>query len=221
MARICAIHQPNFFPWLGYFDKLKTADVFVFLDAVDYPKSGSGMGSWSNRVRVDIQGEARWVGCNLQRFSGALPIKDVRMSESGAWREKLIKTLQINYRRAPNFKMAMDILEPLILAPTDNLADFNIAAILTLTEHLGIEVTTVRQSELRVAGKATQLLVNLTKELGCDTYLCGGGADGYQDDDLFASFGLKLRYQRFCPQPYGDPSAFIPGLSVIDYLMKR
>lgn len=221
MDRICAIHQPNFFPWLGYFDKLRTADIFVFLDAVDYPKSGSGMGSWSNRVRVDIQGEARWIGCNLQRFSGALPIKDVRMSETGAWREKLLKTLQMNYRRAPNFKSAMDILEPLIMAPTDNLADFNIAAILTLSEHLEIDVKAVRQSALSATGKATQLLINLTKEVGCDTYLCGGGADGYQDDELFASSGLTLRYQNFRPEPYGNADTFIAGLSVIDYLMKR
>ena len=36
MRKIVAIHQPNFFPWLGFFDKIRRADVFVFLDDVSY-----------------------------------------------------------------------------------------------------------------------------------------------------------------------------------------
>ena len=45
---LVAIHQPNFFPWLGYFDKIRRADIFIFLDAVAYPRAGSsGMGRGS------------------------------------------------------------------------------------------------------------------------------------------------------------------------------
>lgn len=221
MSGICAIHQPNFFPWLGYFDKIKIADVFIFLDEVDYPKSGSGMGSWTNRVRLNIQGEAKWVGCSLRRFSGALPIKCVEISDASDWREKLLKTLHMNYARKPNFTPVMDTLYPLVTAPTNNLADFNIGAIKSLMLHLDLETKMVRQSELAVSGKGTQLLVNLTKEVGCDTYLCGGGAAGYQDDTLFAQHNLKLRYQSYQPTPYCEVADFIPGLSVIDYLMRR
>jgi hypothetical protein len=70
---LVTIHQPNFFPWLGYFDKIRQSDIFIFLDAVDYPRAGSGgMGSGVNRVRVAIQGEARWVTCPLRRFAMGL-----------------------------------------------------------------------------------------------------------------------------------------------------
>ena len=42
--RVVAIHQPNFLPWLGWFDKLARADVMVLLDDVQFPKKG-GAGS--------------------------------------------------------------------------------------------------------------------------------------------------------------------------------
>ncbi len=52
---IVAIHQPNFFPWLGYFDKIARCDHFVLLDHVQFQKTG---GVWSNRVRMMV-GAAR------------------------------------------------------------------------------------------------------------------------------------------------------------------
>jgi hypothetical protein len=63
-------------------------------------------------------------------------------------------------------------------------------------------------------------LINITRRVDCDTYLCGGGADGYQEDDLFEAAELNLEYQSFSPQSYGDRTSFLPGLSIIDYLMK-
>ncbi len=91
---ICAIHQPNFFPWLGYFDKINRADVFVFLDDVAYPKSGSGMGSWCNRVKLSIQNQSKWVSCPVKRETGQQIIKNVVMAEGKIWREKFLKSLK-------------------------------------------------------------------------------------------------------------------------------
>jgi hypothetical protein len=34
MERVVAIHQPNFLPWAGFFDKMDRCDVFVLLDRV-------------------------------------------------------------------------------------------------------------------------------------------------------------------------------------------
>ncbi|WP_417512977.1 WbqC family protein [Minwuia sp.] len=221
MTHIVAIHQPNFFPWLGYFDKIRRADTFVFLDAVDYPRSGSkGMGSWTNRVRIDVQGQPHWINCPLQRLGANHPINAYQIDDRQPWRKKLLKTLRASYGRSPNFDDAFALLEPLIADGPAGLADFNIAAIKTLAGHLGCQATFVRQSEMAVEGKATALLIALVKSAGGDAYLAGGGADGYQEDGLFAEKGVDLVYQNFSPAPYGPAESYLPGLSVIDYLMR-
>ena len=220
MTGLVAIHQPNFFPWLGYFDKIRRADAFVFLDAVDYPRSGSGgMGSWTNRVRLNIQGEARWITCPIKRIDLGTPICRVAIDDDQPWRVKLLRTLEANYRKAPRYAETMALIEPLIRAPQRNLAAFNICAIQSIAAALGMETRFLLQSDLPGQGKATELLASLVRAVGGNAYLAGGGAGGYQEDNVFAAWELELIYQGFTPSPYGDQARFIAGLSVIDYLM--
>ncbi len=220
MSTIVAIHQPNFFPWLGYFDKIRRADVFVFLDDVSYPRSGSGgMGSWCNRVKIAISGEARWTTCPLRRMALGSPIRLAEIDDSQPWRIKLVRKLEANYRRAPAYRTAVELLVPLIMDSSQSLAEFNITAIKAIAAQLRIGAHFVRQSDLVASGQSTELLVSIVKAVGGNAYLAGGGASGYQDDALFATHGLTLIPQSFVPSTYGNPAAFIPGLSVIDYLM--
>ncbi len=217
---LCAIHQPNFFPWLGYFDKIRRADVFVFLDDVQYPRSGSsGMGSWTNRVRIAINGEARWVRCPVRRAPLETPIRSILIDDDQPWRMKLCRTLETCYRRAPGYAAVRDWLSDLMRAPTGELAAFNMGAIENISQRLGLSCRFVRQSSIACTGAGTELLAELTRAVGCNAYLAGGGASGYQDDTVFARAGITLVQQNFTPTPYGDPARFIPGLSVIDYLM--
>jgi hypothetical protein len=177
------------------------------------------MGSWCNRVRVAVQGEAHWVTCPLRRMPLGEPIRAAEIDDAQPWRAKLLRTLTANYSKAPQFSKCMALLEPLILEPESNLATFNIRAIEAIDAHLGLSTRFVRQSTLAYSGRATDLLVSLVKAVGGSTYLCGDGASGYQRDELFAENGLGLVKQNFAPQTYGEPTRFIPGLSVIDYLM--
>lgn len=222
MMTVCAIHQPNFFPWLGYFDKIDRADIFVFLDQVDYPKSGSSMSSWCNRVKLSIGGKAAWVSCPVVREHGRQPIDRVRIDDKRPWREDLRKILMTNYRRAPNFTDTFQVVESLLAYRTDRLADFNVHVVKTLALYLGYRAEWIRQSELPpIPETATDRLAAICRQVGADTYLCGGGSSGYQEDEVFARAGIRLVYQNFIPTAYGDVGRFIPGLSVIDYLMHR
>jgi hypothetical protein len=221
VSGLVAIHQPNFFPWLGYFDKIRRADIFIFLDDVDYPRAGSGgMGSWVNRVRVDIQGEARWINAPVQRMPLGFKIRAATIDDSQNWRRRLLRTLEASYRKAPGYAASIGMIELLIANNETNLATFNMGAIITIAEHLGLSTRFVRQSDVAHEGRATDRLVSLVRAVGGDAYLMGGGAAGYQDDAAFAAHGLGLVRQEFRPHPYGVEAGFIPGLSVLDLLLR-
>lgn len=220
MTKTVAIHQPNFFPWLGYFDKIARSDVFIFLDHVQFPKTG---GVWCNRVRLRCGGEARWVTGPIRRaFHGVLAINEVEWADELPWRSKLLKTLAANYSRAPFFKETMAWLEPQILSPQSNLARYNVAVIKAIAGQVGLRHEhCVPSSSLGGEGQASDLLIDLIRKVDGSCYMCGGGASGYQDDRAFAQAGVPLVYQGFQHPVYPQAGAadFVPGLSILDALM--
>ncbi len=214
-----AIHQPNFLPWLGYFDKIARADAFVLLDSVQFPKKG---GTWINRVRILVNGKATWLTVPVDRsYHGTRTIREMRVNDAdGRWRETALKTLRSAYGRAPFFAAVQAELEPLLADPTDDLGAYNERAIRRLCELLGVDTPLIRASELDGRGAATDLLVSLVRAAGGDAYLAGGGAEGYQEDEKFAAAGIALLEQEFAPPTYDQGGGeHVAGLSVVDALM--
>lgn len=218
--KVVAIHQPNFFPWLGYFDKMARSDVFVFLDHVQLPKTG---GVWCNRVKMLISSEARWVTAPIKRsFHGVAAINDIEWADDKLWRGKLLKTLSTNYGRAPFFDEAMDLLVQLVKWPESNLSNFNIHAIKTIAELVGVRHEhAVVSSQLQVQGAASDMLIDITQKVSGTAYMCGGGASGYQDDEVFEKSDVTLVYQEFTHPEYPQfgHKGFVAGLSIVDALM--
>lgn len=219
MAKLVAIHQPNFFPWLGYFDKIARADVFIVLDHVQYPKT---KGTWGNRVQLLIGGQARFATMPVRRdYHGVRSSAEMRTSSDTPWREDLLKTLRANYGRAEHFARTFPIIEPLVLNPSDNLADYNLHAIRTLCVHLRLDVgKLVLSSPFGLTTQATDLLIDLVRAVGGDAYLSGNGATGYQDPEKYAQAGIDLIFQPFRHPvyPQGRVATFTPGLSCLDAL---
>ena len=112
--RVVAIHQPNCFPWLGYFDKLARADTFVLLDGVQFARRHGGGGNWVNRVRVLVAGVASWITAPVKRANIPLQsIVELEIADEMPWRTQLLRTLKVQYARAPHFAEAMDLIAPL------------------------------------------------------------------------------------------------------------
>lgn len=217
--RLVAIHQPNFLPWLGYFDKIRRSDVFVVMDNAQFSKTG---GTWTNRVQMMVGGDPGWLTVPIVRsYHGYRAINEMEINDRTPWRDKMLRTIEQNYRRALYFGEVFPAVRELVELPTTDLAEYNRTAIATLCRALQFMTPLVLGSTLNAQGRATDLLVSMVTAAGGNAYLAGGGASGYQEDERFQEAGITLVYQRFEHPRYAQFNSreFRPGLSIVDALM--
>jgi hypothetical protein len=209
-----AAHQPQYLPWLGYFDKMDRADVFVLLDVVQYKKN-----EWQNRNRIRTADGWQWLTVPVrQRFPTA--IRDVRIDESSAWRRKHAEALRTHYGRAPHRAAVLPALEALLREPFAGLADLNARAVGLLAGLLGVRTPVLAASTLGpLPDGADDRLIGLCRRLGCSTYLAGAGGAAYMDLGAYRRAGIEVAFQAFrhpvYPQTY---PGFEPNLSAVDLL---
>ena len=211
--KIIAIHQPNFFPWLGFFDKIIRSDVFILLDHVQYPKKG---GTWTNRVKLCVAGEAKWITAPIIRhYHGVKAINQMSFQPGKGWREKILKTIICNYKKAPFYSETIELIESLILNKENNISIYNQNAIFAISEKLGIDKNKFcLSSKVHSSGSSNELLISLIKGMKGTSYLCGGGADKYQENWKFQKNNIEVIFQNFQHPQYRKNSP--NGLSVLD-----
>lgn len=208
-----SIHQPSYMPWLGYFDKIAKSDIHIFLDDVKYSKN-----NLFNRNKIKTpQGEA-WLTVPV-KYKSDLLICQTQIDNNSNWRKNHLKTIKLNYAKAPYSKEYSDFLEKFYSKNWQYLSDLTISMNKAMADLLGIKVKFLKSSDLKVAGAKNEKLINLCKKVKADTYLSGLGAKSYLDEELFLKNNIKVNYQQFnnpiYKQLWGE---FIPNLSIIDIL---
>ena len=84
------IHQPDFIPYLGFFNKARLCDVLVIGDHVQYSDKG-----YTNRVKIKSSNGANWLTVsNTHRFGQAINEIKIAKERDEFWYEKHLKTLQ-------------------------------------------------------------------------------------------------------------------------------
>jgi len=218
---LVAIHQPNFLPWLGYFDRMVHADLFVLLDHVQFERR-----NYQNRTLIRLEDEARWLTVPVVQLSQKERIVEKQVDYSqgeGArgWGPKSFQTLRFAYRKAPFFELYAPKVREIFETPWEKLVDLNIATLEFVREALEIRTPMVRSSELSVEGQRSELLLDICRRLGARAFLGGmGGSRGYLDHEAFIAAGMGVEWQQFhSPQyPQCGAGAFIGGLSALDLL---
>ena len=215
MTVVC-IHQPDFAPWLGFFDRLKRCDKFIVLDNVQFLRRG-----WNHRDRIRTADGERWLTVPvLKRGRREQPINRVEIDESTDWRRQHLEILRHAYGRAACFQPHFSAISEIYGRRHGRLIDLNRDLIDTLARRFDAVADTWLASELSVYGRGTGMLVELVRAVGGSTYLTGQGARAYLDESRFAAAGIEIEWQRFAdpvyPQVHGD--RFVRGLSGLDCL---
>jgi hypothetical protein len=211
---IVAIHQPQFLPWLGYFDKLDRSDVFCLLDTVQYKKN-----EFQNRNRIKTVDGWQWLTVPVTyRFPQR--IREVGVNQTVNWQRKHLQALKSNYSKAPFFETYYANFEELYQQSYDFLVQVNVACIQLLMELLGLERKLLLASSLQVDSEDSTLrLVKICQALGGDAYLSGKDGAKYMDLDTFHSHQIELVFQDFEHPEYSQCyGPFEPNLSVVDLL---
>jgi hypothetical protein len=209
-----AIHQPNYIPWMGYIDKIANVDTFVFLDAVQY----SNLGDHNRNLIKTSTGQSLLTAPVEQHLGDS--INQVKTKDNLNWKKKHLKTIEMNYKRAPYFNEVYPIMEKLINKSYNNIAEMNAAIIIEWSKQFEINTEFIWSSELELNNVREDMVIDICNLLNADCYLSGNGARAYQVAENFKKKGIELRYQTYEPIEYNQLwGEFIKNMSALDYIM--
>lgn len=207
--------QPYLFPYLGYFQLINAVDVFIFYDDVNFINRG-----WINRNRIVINNKANYFTVQLSNASQNKLIKNIEFLDN---RKKILKTIELAYKKAPFFDRVFPIIEECLNYETNKISELAIFSIIKICEYMGMKREFVKSSEkfFQTKGLAKEeRLIEICKLSGADTYINAIGGMQLYSKETFYEHGIKLLFLKSKPFEYKQlTKEFIPNLSIIDVLM--
>ncbi|MCW0234920.1 MAG: WbqC family protein [Ferrovibrio sp.] len=215
---IVSIHQPAYLPWLGYFDKIRRADRFIYLDTVQFQKS-----SFQNRNKIRTADGWTWLTIPVET-KGRLfdtPLRDTLINNRIDWRRKHRAAIEMNYRRAPHFAQVFPRLSGFYDRDWTYLSALCLEMLRTFSTWLSIPTEIVAASEMpAIEGTKSDLVLNLCLAAGATTYLSGSQGRDYLELDKFKAAGIVVEFQDYQHPTYTQTyPGFEPNMGLVDLLM--
>jgi hypothetical protein len=217
--RTVVINQPGYIPWLGFFEQIYRADIFVFLDCAQYVRQ-----EWINRNRLKgTNGQPVWLTVPVENYPLDTAIKDTKiLSSDFTWRKKHLKTISILLGGTAYIYEFLPQLAALYDKKHVNLCSFNIEIIKLISQWLGLSTEFILASELRPSGKRTDMLRDICFKLKATRYYSPAGASVYLEKEkhILEDAGIQVSYQAWVHPMYAQKfGAFLSHMSVLDAIM--
>ena len=143
----------------------------------------------------------------------------MRTRDELGWKEKHLKTLEMNYGKTKYFREFFDDFKKVLTPSYKNIAEMNIEIINLITRKFGFSVEFFKSSEMFVKTLREERVLDICNLLNGKIYISGNGAREYEEESHFAQRGLELKYTDYqsieYTQQWGD---FIPNLSIVDFI---
>jgi WbqC-like protein family len=209
-----AIHQPQYFPYPGFFHKLAMSDVYVIMDDAQYDKR------YTNRNRIITPDGPIWITVPINKKQKFSPNNEVEINNELPWEALHWKQIQLSYNNSKFFPMYRGYFQEIYSRKWEKLFDLNFETLRQVISWLEIKVEIVQESSLGIKKSSTERLVEVCKVVGATEYVAGSGSKNYMDESLFERNNIKVVYQNYEPIVYEQRLSknFEPNLSVIDLL---
>ena len=225
-----AIHQPHYFPWLGYLAKMASVDKFILMDTVQLENK-----SYMCRNRIlNRNGEIIYltIPC-LKKGYREKKNRDIKIDNSSKWQKQQKARIREIYKYSPYFSEVMEKISFIFEKEYEYLIDVTCDSIKVLMEILDINTEIIFQSDLDTEDQITEKtftkeekrcndVLLLCKSVGADGYLTGTGASvNFIDEDRFVANNIKLFFQKYEFPKYEQrfSKEFIPNISTLDLLL--
>lgn len=216
LRRCVVISQPMFFPWVGFLEQMRLADVYVHYDDVQFSK-----GSFTNRVQIKTAQGSQWLSVPLKELSLGTLIRDTLMDDRKDWRKTHRTTLAQAYAKAPHRTEMLALVDEVYAGPAKTICELSVASLMAVHRYFGFLKPTefCFSSAMNLPGSGSQRVLAVVQACGGKTYLTGHGARRYLDHELFELAGVQVEYidyqKRHYPQLHGE---FTPFVSVLDLI---
>ena len=213
-----AIMQPYFLPYLGYWQLINAVDKFVILDDVNFIKKG-----YISRNVIQCNGEQIQIKLSIKKVSQNKFIKDHYINwDETIWINKMMKSLEMSYSKAPYFNDVMYFLTPGLNSKIENLSEYLFLLIKRVTEYLNISTEIVDSSaKFKTEGlKGQDRIISICNQLRNDIYINPIGGMELYSNKIFEDNGIDLFFLKMKQVSYKQNDLnFVPNLSIIDIMM--
>lgn len=208
--------QPYFLPYIGYFQLIAAADLFIVYDNIKYTKKG-----WINRNRMLLNGADSYFTLPLKSAPDSLDVVERELAPDFN-RGRMLNQFAGAYAKAPHYRETMELLEQIIRYPENNLFRFLDHSIRAVCERLGIRTRIQVSSEIEIDHrlKGQDKVMALCLRMGATEYLNPIGGVTLYSRDHFERNGVALNFIKSRPFEYNQFGGLhVPWLSIVDVLM--
>lgn len=213
------IMQPYFFPYLGYWQLMNAVDRYVVYDDVNFIKGGR-----INRNTILMNGKAQNINLILSGSSPNKHINEVEVNTSPLVQNKLLRTIEMSYKKAPFFTQVFPLVEQVVSQQETNVAKYLYHSFRIVGDYLGMQTELLLSSELEkdCSLKAHNKVIAICKLLSATEYYNSiSGIPLYEPHrEEFEKAGIQLNFPKMRDVVYRQfKNEFVPNLSIIDVMM--
>ena len=216
---IVSIHQPNYIPWIGFFNKILSSDIYVVFDDVQFPRGKD----YANRNQIKTNNGKMWLTASVLGKKDLKPWNQIEINNNG-WKEKHLNNIESFYKKTPYFKSYFLFLKRIYETNHKLLLDLNLDLIVFFLGCLDKIPNIVLSSDIKTELTGLDKILYILKNQNATKYISGDGEGSkrYINEQLFKDNNIELIWQNYKHPVYNQLHVeFIPYLSILDLLFNE